>query len=339
MRSQEQRVIESVRWCVEKALGNIETPEYFYIAFNFDPLDEGDLRTVRSGAIDGAMAVGSSEFIKLWWLGSGREAMFTMPGDAFLAANDARPIAYVDPESLLADGGRDLARLFDREKLSDTAHLVGQYMGRALKDDAELRRIVGLSPTSAAHEAIINATQPVLNPEEFDSASSVSELADSLLRAVELKKEKRQSTYYGFDQFLAAVADMGRDAYERWVRDAVTLMGQTYAVEGEWEVPAGKVVAPRGSELTIVLGDPGDDVLAVAREFGRYPSRDELDLDDPAHLKFLQVTSTNSWKQKLVREWLAVDALREELEGKYDVVVLTSHDLSQWKAKHAKDYR
>ena len=335
MRSQEQRIITSVR---RRVCEDLEAPPLFYLAFNFDAREKKDVDAVLSQTLRGVKGISSSEATKVWWQGVARDAMLTMPGQATVQANSLTPMPYDDPEGMLANKGAYYSRMLERRRLSDCLFVLGEYMAKALHQDNSL---LGNQVDPLRLREVANHAWNLPRDSEWrtraDQASSVAELAPVLLEGVEIEADERDerkktnsfsSSWYE-RQLLKAVDEVGSQSWQQLVYNGMLLSAQTYANEEEWLVDDQVFHIPDGSTLTIITSTiQARELTTYTLELGRIPDLEELDPDSKEHIERYMI---DKYDLKILEELLALEALKDELAKHYTLQFISSLELDQWK--------
>lgn len=252
-------------------------PKEFRLMFHLPSQQVPDLgEQLARGVLKGISGVtDAGPVLQLRMFSVNRNAMLIMPGQKTLQLNDMQPVAYSDPESLMADDMAVAQRLLGQgwDKRKVITRILQEAEKGPMKDWMRSWQRLDVFPEEEM------ASQPLNSVE--DMAEAMFDLSKPKVEAA-IERNKDLGEEFVKDRY-DPLLDF--ENYFKAVRSGLSNLGKGFVWEGEWLVADKTLHIPAGSRLVILDKKPNSDKAKKLLEEHNLDKRYRIQYADPAKME------------------------------------------------------
>jgi hypothetical protein len=283
-------------------------PKEFRLMFHLPSQQVPDLgEQLAKGVLKGISGVtDAGPVLQLRMFSVNRNAMLIMPGQKTLQLNDVHPVAYSDPESLMADDMAVAQRLLGQgwDKRKVITRILQEAEKGPMKDWLRAWQRLDVFPEEEMASQPLNSVDDMAEA-MFDLSKPKVEAA--IERNKDLGEELVKDRYDPLLDF---------ENYFKAIRSGLSNLGKGFVWEGEWLVADKTLHIPAGSRLVILDKKPNSDKAKKLIEEHNLDKRYRIQYADPA-------------KMERATHWLGRHAEKATKERWNEVASSTRHSRSK----------
>ena len=252
-------------------------PKEFRLMFHLPSQQVPDLgEQLAKGVLKGISGVtDAGPVLQLRMFSVNRNAMLIMPGQKTLQLNDMQPVAYSDPESLMADDMAVAQRLLGQgwDKRKVITRILQEAEKGPMKDWMRSWQRLDVFPEEEMASQALNSVE--------DMAEAMFDLSKPKVEAA-IESNKVLGEEFVKDRY-DPLLDF--ENYFKAVRSGLSNLGKGFVWEGEWLVADKTLHIPAGSRLVILDKKPNSDKAKKLIEEHNLDKRYRIQYADPAKME------------------------------------------------------